>query len=100
MSNKTKTYNVNFPVYKQGDDFSCELEANGGDARAALKSLAKRYMHAANVAECLLEKYQDEWVIDGDCHYVSLQAEPGHAVDQLIALDVIDLWPDEDDSDN
>jgi len=71
-----KTYEVFFPVYKQGDDFGHCLDVSKGSVKDAFLKLSANYETASEIAKKLASVAAEiEMEAYGNTHYVSVTGE-------------------------
>lgn len=94
-----RTYELNLPVYKRGDDLAHQLEQVKGDVAKALTNQAAWYDEAAAMCRKLAEvaTANPEITIDADTHMICVSG-PEDVLTGLVDSELLSVreWEDEE----
>ena len=70
-----KTFEVELPTFKKGDDLNWALEQAGGNIKKAFIELAELYECCSTMCRDVADHAADITEADGDCHMITITGE-------------------------
>lgn len=97
----SKSYSLNLPVFKQGDDFGHHLEQTPKDIPAAFLAQAECYEEAARICKQMAGVASElpNLSVDANTHYIGIFSDDTNRLAALAKDGLLteDEWEDEDE---